>query len=42
MSKDELSGDTRATRARALVDWAADRGRLTELGKAVDMARPHL
>lgn len=42
MSRDELSGDTRPTRARALVDWAADRGRLTELGKAVDTARPHL
>lgn len=40
LEKDELSGDTRAARARALVSWAADRGLLSELGRRVEAARP--
>ena len=37
---DELTGDTRTARARALVSWAADRGLLADLGRHVEEARP--
>lgn len=40
LSRDEIPGDTRQERARALVDWASDRGRMTELGQRIDEARP--
>lgn len=44
---DELTGETRAARARALVTWASDHNRLGELQRRVailrsDMNRPHL
>lgn len=40
LAKDELSGDTRETRARALVQWAADHDRLSDLRRRVEDARP--
>lgn len=40
LNADELTGDTRTARARALVSWAADRGLMTELGRHVEDARP--
>lgn len=40
IDKGQLSGDTLGPRARALVAFAADRGRLNELRRAVTDARP--
>lgn len=40
LAPDQLPGNTRSTRARALVQWAADRGMLDELRRRVEEARP--
>lgn len=40
ISADELAGDTRASRARALVTWASDHDRLGELQRRVAILRP--
>lgn len=39
LAPDQLPGNTRATRARALVQWAADRGMLEELRRRAEEAR---
>lgn len=40
LAADELGGGTRTARARALTQWAADRGMLEELRRRVEEARP--
>lgn len=40
LSPDELTGDTRATKARAFVIWASERNRLPELRRRIDELRP--
>lgn len=40
LSADELSGGTRSTRARSLVQWAGDRSLLADLRRRVEKARP--
>lgn len=40
LSTDELSGETRAARARSLVQWAGDRSLLADLRRRVEAARP--
>jgi len=40
LAADELAGNTRAARARALVVWAADRGCLASLEERVNQLRP--
>lgn len=42
LAKDELAGDTRETKARALIQWTVDRGLISELQRRVEEARPHL
>lgn len=41
LAKDELTGDTREARARALAQWASDRDRLADLQRRVEELRPH-
>ncbi len=41
VAADQLAGDTRSARSRALVQWAADRGRLAELRRRAEEARPY-
>jgi septal ring factor EnvC (AmiA/AmiB activator) len=40
LAADQLSGDTRGTRARSLVQWAGDHSQLPELRRRVEAARP--